>query len=155
MRASPHVGLPWLSSVMTLPGKWFSRGRRGPGSASSQQRGRSSERLACAFLESRGYQIEATNVRFPIGELDIVALCDRTLCLVEVRSRGPSEFGSAATSITAQKRRRLIRAAQRYLQGRRVPWQADIRFDVVAVDYSPQGAASIQLIQGAFTADEW
>ncbi len=131
------------------------------GSAAARQRqqrraarGRSSEALARAFLVAHGYEIEAANVRFAVGELDLVARQGRTLCIVEVRSQATGRFGPAVGSILARKRRHLVLAAQRYLQGRRIPWDGEVRFDVVTVDYSPTGRPDVRLIQGAFSADE-
>ena len=51
-----------------------------------QQLGARSERLAERFLTSHGYRIEARNVRYPVGELDLVAWDGDTLCFIEVRA---------------------------------------------------------------------
>ena len=116
-----------------------------------QQRGRDSEQLARQFLEQQGYRIEAANVRFRLGELDLVAIHGGILCIVEVRSRSSARFGPAAASILSGKRQRLIRAAQCYLQRHRPPWPGNVRFDVVAIDYPAAGDPAIQLIPSAFT----
>ena len=120
-----------------------------------QARGRDFERLACASLRRLRYQILETNVRFPVGELDVVALDGPTLCLIEVRAKQRGRFGTAAESITAKKRRRVIRAAQWYLQHRRPPWTGPVRFDVVAIDLDAQDRPSIEIIRHAFSADAW
>ena len=117
-----------------------------------QQRGSTGERLASAYLRSSGYSIVATNVRFPVGELDVVAWEGQTLCFVEVRSSRSPQFGPAAASVTSLKQYHLIRAAQWYLKRlRRQP--STIRFDVVAIDWragKPQ--PTVQLIRAAFDA---
>lgn len=115
-----------------------------------QQHGQAGEALARAYLASAGYSIVATNVRFPVGELDIVAWDGKALCFVEVRSARTARFGPAAASVTALKQRHLIRAAQWYL--RRLRRQPDaVRFDVVAIDGDPAvGEPTIRLIRGAF-----
>ncbi len=109
------------------------------------------EQVAARFLVARGYAIEARNVRFPVGEIDLVAREGQTLCFVEVRSASSSQWGGPLGSITERKRRRLIRAAQWYLQRLRT-LPASTRFDVVAIAWQ-DGRASPELIQGAFTAD--
>jgi putative endonuclease len=54
------------------------------------------------------------------------------LVFVEVRQRAGRQFGGAAASITSAKQRRLVIAAQFYLQRyRQLP---PCRFDVVAID---------------------
>jgi putative endonuclease len=93
--------------------------------------------------------IERTNVRFPVGEIDIVAREGQTLCFVEVRSTGSRQWGGPLASITDRKRRHLIQAARWYLS--RFPAQSlAIRFDVVAIDWRADASASVELVRGAF-----
>ena len=120
-----------------------------------QARGREYEQLARAYLCRQGYQLLDANVRFPVGELDLIALDGPTLCLIEVRARAPGRFGAAADSITAQKRRRMVRAAQWYLQRRRPAWIGPVRFDVVAIDLDARERPSVRLIQNAFYSEGW
>mgnify|MGYP001607104282 CR=1 FL=1 len=116
-----------------------------------QHRGRAAERLACAFLRHAGYEIERTNVRFPVGEIDIVARQGGVLCFVEVRSTSSQQWGGAVGSITDRKRRHLIRAARWYLtRYRSMP--PDSRFDVVAIEWQAERQPKVELIQGAFDA---
>ena len=123
-----------------------------PLDATRRRLGRSAERLAARYLKRRGYVIEETNVRFPVGEIDIVAREGETLCLVEVRSASSLEWGGALASITARKRHRLIQAARWYLSRYRSAYAA-VRFDVVAIQWTSGGVdASVELVQGAFDA---
>ena len=117
-----------------------------------QQRGRNAEQLAAAFLRHEGYQIHATNVRFPVGELDIVAQEGDTLCFVEVRSRADERFGPAQESITWSKRRHFLKAVQWYLQRRRVRWAGPVRFDLVAINDSAARHPKPELLRHAFDA---
>ena len=119
-----------------------------------QQRGRAGERLACAHLRREGYAIHATNVRYPVGEVDIVAQDGETLCFVEVRLRGGRQFGTALESITARKQQRCIQAARWYLKGKR-SWTGPIRFDVLAIQQETGAKPAIELIRGAFDAPSW
>ena len=121
-------------------------------SAGHLERGRRGEQLAARFLQSRGYRIEQANIRFPVGEIDLVAWDNATLCFVEVRSASSLDWGGALASITDRKRRRLIRAAQWYVQRAR-PMSQALRFDVVAIQWQPDGRAAVELVQGAFDAD--
>ncbi len=118
-----------------------------------QQRGRHAEQLAWAYLRSRGYVIEATNVRYRVGELDAVAQEGSALCFVEVRSMAAdSVYGAPEASLRSRKQTALSRAAFRYLEQRRPAWTGPIRFDVVAVERRPAGSPAITLIRGAFDA---
>ncbi|MBM4020169.1 MAG: YraN family protein [Planctomycetes bacterium] len=112
-----------------------------------QQAGRAAERAAERFLRKRGYRIFARNVAYPQGEVDLVAVEKRSgaVCFIEVRSReadGGRPQVAPEETVTEAKRRRVIRAARRFLaQQRRGParrWEPDgppIRFDVVAVRF--------------------
>jgi putative endonuclease len=115
-------------------------------------RGQAAERLAAAFLRSRGYAIEAANVRYRFAELDLVAVEGETLCFVEVRSVSSGRFGSALDSVTWRKQAHIVRAARRYLQQRRPGWSGPVRFDIVAIDLDGQGRPSPNLVRGAFDA---
>lgn len=95
-------------------------------------RGRVAEASAAADLERRGYRIVARNARLGHDELDIVALRDDTLVIVEVRMRSRTDYGGAAASIGPRKRQRLQRAAERWLQ--RHPHSGPVRIDVCLVD---------------------
>ena len=118
-----------------------------------QRLGERAERMALHLLERRGYVIEARNVRFPVGEIDLVAREGQTLCFVEVRSASSLQWAGAVASITTEKQRRLLRAARWYLARlRTVP--PEIRFDVVAVDWSHRDGPALELVRGAFDASE-
>ena len=143
--------------MLRLPSRYRSTSRSGRSPHPSSQRnadrqdlGRRSEQLALRVLTSRGYTIQASNVRFPVGEIDIVARDGQTLCFIEVRSRSSSLWGGPLETIRAQKRRRLIRAAQWYLS-RHPSSLPEIRFDVLGIQW--QGSEPVvELVQGAFDA---
>lgn len=117
-----------------------------------QQLGAESEALARRYLILHGYTVEAMNVRFPVGELDVIAWDGHTLCFVEVRAASSLEWGGPLGSITDRKRQRVIRAARWYLRRLRgLP--EEIRFDVVAVDWSFPDAPRLELLRAAFEAD--
>lgn len=61
-----------------------------------------------------------------------VAPATASLVFVEVRQRADRRHGGAAASVTATKQRRLIIAAQHFLQRYRQP--PACRFDVIAID---------------------
>lgn len=92
------------------------------------------------------------NVRARFGEIDVVARDGTTLCFVEVKARSSIRFGWPEESVTAQKRQRLLRLAQWYLQktGSR---GGPVRFDVLSLLSGPDGAPGrVRLIKGAFEA---
>ena len=119
--------------------------------AARQALGRRSEQLARRVLMRQGYTIHATNVRFPVGEIDIVARDGQTLCFIEVRSASSEVWGGPLATIDAGKRRRLIRAAQWYLS-RHPAVLPEIRFDVLAIQWQGAGEPDVELIRGALDA---
>ena len=112
--------------------------------------GRAAEAAAARHLERLGYRIVAANFRAKGGELDLVALDDDVLAIVEVRYRASDRYGGAAASITHVKRSRLIRAARALLVTHRQLAKLPARFDVVEVS-GPADDLRCQLIRGAFS----
>ena len=90
----------------------------------------------------------AQNVHLRHAELDLVALEGSTLCFIEVRLRSNDRFGSAAESVDARKRKRILRAAATFLASHRVPRHSAIRFDVVAIDL--EKAPPVNVFRDAF-----
>ena len=105
----------------------------------STQKGERAERAAEEFLKSRGWRILERNFRTRFGEIDLVARDGDTVVFVEVRSRSSSAFGAPQETVTAAKRRRLIKTAQAWAQRRGL--DSPMRFDVVAL--SPEGTLHI------------
>ncbi len=114
--------------------------------------GREWEGEALKRLEAAGLKLLDRNYRCRLGELDLVLRDGDGLAFVEVRFRRSSDFGSGAESVGVSKRRRLIAAAQHYLQ--RHPKLADLpcRFDVVAI--GPGASPQVEWIRNAFSLDE-
>ncbi|MFT4173578.1 MAG: YraN family protein [Rhodocyclaceae bacterium] len=134
--------------------KWFSKaGRTGRSGDVTGTRaiGAAAEALAADFLSRHGARILARNVCCRGGELDLVALLDRTVLFVEVRLRRHGAFGSAAESITPRKQARVVLAAHHWLAGAgRTHAQAPCRFDAIVLDRL--AADAITWIPGAFDA---
>lgn len=109
------------------------------------------EVVAEQHLRRRGYVIVERNFRCPLGEVDLIALDRGTVVFVEVKTRRDASFGAPIEAIDGRKRRRLQRAAQVYLNRKRLNERL-ARFDVVAVDWSGTDP-SCELIVNAFDAE--
>lgn len=72
--------------------------------------GQSAEDIAARFLAERGATIVLRNYRRRLGELDVVALLDDLLLIVEVRTRASARYGGAAASVDFRKQQRIVRA---------------------------------------------
>ncbi len=121
---------------------------------SIQQRvGDAAETMASEYLAQKGLRVIARNVRYPDGELDVIATEGATLVFVEVRLRASASHGGALASIDANKRRRVIRAARHYLNAYTRDGQhptPPCRFDVIAAD----AHGITEWVCGAFDAEE-
>jgi len=101
----------------------------------AQARGRAAEEIAATYLGSQGLRLLERNVHCRGGEVDLIGLDGDTLVFIEVRLRGNSRFGGAAESITPVKQRRVILAAQYWLQGAgRKHAHRACRFDAVLLE---------------------
>jgi putative endonuclease len=141
-------------------------------STEKQVAGDSAEALALAHLQAQGLTLVQRNYRAggvaagmaagvaagvagmgskpgkQRGEIDLIMRDGATLVFVEVRSRQSAAFGSAAASVTTAKQRKIVLAAQHFLQRAGASSQRlACRFDVVAL----QGA-ELQWLKGAFHA---
>lgn len=113
----------------------------------TKKRGDAAEDRALAFLQAQGLTLEARNARFKAGEIDLVMRDASALVFIEVRARSSASHGGAVASIGAAKQRRIIAAAQLYLQARPGPLPA-CRFDVLVL----QGSSAPLWLKAAFTA---
>ena len=110
--------------------------------------GREGENIACALLEENSLRILDRNVRYPDGEIDIVALDGATTVFVEVKRRRDGALGTPAEAVTRAKRARVVRAARRWLAAHAAR-AGSVRFDVVAVRDAPP---AVEWLRGAFDA---
>lgn len=105
---------------------------------SRQDSGQRGEAVAASFLRRRGFRILVRNYRLRGGELDLICSKGTTLVFVEVRSRANLAYGHPLESITAAKRRHLLRAALVYLKMQH--WEErPFRFDLVAILWDQRG----------------
>lgn len=138
--------------------------------------GRYGERVALRHVEARGWKVLDTNWRGKDGELDIVALDDDVLVVIEVKTRSGHGFGHPAEAVTARKLARIKRLTGQWLTvyrerlaaarlqaeaeaGGAVPSSAvpvlpdvrarfgAVRIDVVAVTLQPQGRAVVEHLE--------
>jgi putative endonuclease len=110
--------------------------------------GQAGEDLACDYLRRQGLRVVERNFRCRAGEIDVVAREGETWVFVEVKERSGVSHGSAVEAVTAVKIGRVVRAARVYAATRGL-WECSLRFDVVAIDWGPDGAR-IRHERGAF-----
>lgn len=99
--------------------------------------GRRSERAAARFLRSLGYRILAANVADPAGEIDLIALDQQTLVIVEVRSTSGTDLERTTASVDYRKQKKITEAATRFLARRRLLEGVNVRFDILILGWPP------------------
>ena len=90
------------------------------------------EEIACKVLEKKGYRLLSRNYTVRGGEIDLVMEKGDEIVFVEVKTRRNDHYGDALESITPQKKKRILRAAEIYLCGTRRE-DPDIRFFAVVI----------------------
>ena len=115
--------------------------------------GKLGENHVAEFLKKHGYQILERNFRTRFGEIDIIA-CDRKyIVFVEVKTRGEKRIAEPLEWITPGKRRRIISAADYYLQVH--PCGLQPRFDAAGVVMDGRGIAGpVVYVENAFDGSE-
>lgn len=83
--------------------------------ASHNELGKEGERMADAWLCTKGYNILHRNWRHSYYEIDIIAEKNEVLHIIEVKIRRHSPFGHPEDSVSKRKFRRLQRAADQFL----------------------------------------
>ena len=116
-----------------------------------REMGRLAEDLAADFLREKGYEVVDRNFTVRRGEVDLVVASDSVLAFVEVRSRADERWGTPEETIGPVKVRRVVHAARHWL-ARNGDMGKDLRFDVVAIDGSPDSPREIRHLPGAFEA---
>ncbi len=109
------------------------------------------EGVAARYLASRGVQIVDRNVHSRGGEIDLIGTDGDTLVFFEVRYRGCGSLTDPASSITAEKQRRVLKAASFYLH-RHGLWDSPSRIDVIAISPGTLKKYRVQWIKNAIQA---
>lgn len=110
-------------------------------------KGVDAEQHAMQWCLNQGWQVLERNFRCKVGEVDLICLAESVLVFIEVRQRTSSRYGSAAATVNASKQRKLIKAAQTFLQRRPELAAHPARFDVITLSDN----ATPNWIKGAFT----
>jgi putative endonuclease len=119
---------------------------------SAKAAGDAAEFKALQHLLAQGLSLVKRNYRMPgkAGyEIDLIMREPQgqsTLVFVEVRLRRNARYGSGAASVSATKKRHIIKAAQHFLL--QLPREPACRFDVISL-----GDNGLEWIKAAFNAE--
>jgi putative endonuclease len=93
--------------------------------------GRRAEVWAALALMLKGYRILGFRLKTPQGEIDLLALKDRVLAVVEVKSRTTPE--AALEAVRIEQRERLRRAGAQLAANRPALRGVTVRLDLIAL----------------------
>ncbi|MDR0976758.1 MAG: YraN family protein [Prevotellaceae bacterium] len=99
--------------------------------AAHNELGREGEETAVSYLMGKGYIIRDRNWKLNHLELDIVAVKDDQLVVVEVKTRSNTLFMEPEEAVNRTKMRRIVLAANAYIRRYRI--DLPVRFDIVTV----------------------
>ncbi|WP_455763161.1 YraN family protein [Prevotella disiens] len=94
------------------------------------------EDLACEFLMREGYRILERDWKIGKRDLDIVAIDDDVLVIVEVKTRSNERYANADEAVTPQKIRSISIAANSYVK--MFGMNREIRFDIITIVGTPE-----------------
>ena len=118
--------------------------------ASHNDFGKQAEDLAVDFLERKNYRILARNYRYLKAEIDIIAIFDNKIIIVEVKARATDAFMLPQEAINKKKIRLIVSAANQFSEEYKENLEA--RFDVISVLPNEIGQLEITHIEEAFHA---
>lgn len=83
--------------------------------AGHNELGKDAEQMAADWLKARGYEILHRNWRYKYYEIDIIAVKNKMLHIVEVKARSSTALGYPEDSVTKKKFKSLQRATDEFL----------------------------------------
>jgi len=110
--------------------------------------GKEGEKIAIHHLLQKGYQILEQNWRINRVEIDIIAMDEKTLVFLEVKTRSSNLFGEPASFVSEQKQEFMYNAAGIYMEQINHDWE--VRFDIIGILVDGQGGYTIQHYEDAF-----
>ncbi len=114
-----------------------------------QESGRQGEAVAARYYLNRGYHLLDHNYKTRQGELDLVLQKGEQIVIAEVKTRSGQLRYAPSEAVGAAKQKRLILAAQRYLQVNGL-LDCPVRFDVVEIVPQKEGGFWVHCIMDAF-----
>lgn len=116
--------------------------------ASTSSKGREGEAMAREYLIEHHFEILACNWRFHHLEIDIIALKNGVIHIIEVKTRKQGALLKGEASVTITKQKHLIHAANAF--ARRYKRTEELSMDVIAIDFRMDGSIELRHLQDAF-----
>ncbi len=118
----------------------------------SKDIGHWAEDQAVAHIQQQGFTIVTRNFLCRGGEVDIIATQGNHLVFVEVKYRRHNAMGGAISAITSKKQKRLLLAANIFLQQQPRFHNYACRFDFVGISGGTAATVKLQWLENIFIA---
>jgi putative endonuclease len=116
--------------------------------ASHNQLGKEAEQMAVSYLSKNGYEILHCNWRYSRYEIDIIAIKDQLLRIIEVKSLKSTDVRLPEESVTKKKFRNLVRAAGEFLfQNQQY---RHVQFDILSIVLNHENDPEYFLIEDVY-----
>ena len=96
-----------------------------------QQLGKEGEKIATAHLIKEKYKILARNYRSGRAEIDIVAMKDDLIIIVEVKTRETDKYGNPEESVGTGKINMLAQGAEDFMLDKDL--HNNVRYDIISI----------------------
>ncbi len=110
--------------------------------------GKEGEKFAISYLQKKGYRILEKNWRYLKAEVDVIALKDNILAVVEVKTRSSDYFGMPEDFVNEKKINLLITAINEYVTQKNLPYE--VRFDIISL-LKKENSFHLEHIEDAFS----
>lgn len=105
------------------------------------------EEMAVEYLQKNNYKIIERNWRYKKAEIDIIALKNNILAVVEVKTRSNDYFGNPQDFVNQKKIQLLVEAVNEYVTSKNL--NVEVRFDIIAITKN-QNNYNIEHLEDAF-----
>ena len=105
------------------------------------------EQIAYNYLQKNGYTILEKNWRDKHREVDIIALKDNVLIIIEVKTRSSEYFERPQDAVNIKKQKLLIMAANSYVEIN--DFKGEVQFDIISIILQ-KNTKKLEHIQDAF-----
>ncbi|MCT4589951.1 MAG: YraN family protein [Carboxylicivirga sp.] len=99
--------------------------------AQHNELGRTGESIAADYLEKKGFEILERNWQYNHKELDLIAMHEDYLVVIEVKTRTTDGWENPKEAITKNKIRFIVEATEAYINEMDI--ENEVRFDVVTL----------------------
>lgn len=114
--------------------------------ATHNETGSKGEKLAQEYLIANGYSILATNYRYLKAEIDIIALKNDTLAIVEVKTRSSTDFGAPESFVNKKKIKLILDATNAYIAQHHLDY--NVSLDIISVIWGTE--PTVEHIENAY-----